>query len=114
CHALTSPGRLRAMTAYFLLMPGIPMLFQGQEFGASSPFFFFADHEIGLSHDVREGRRLSLAQFPSLATSEMRAELADPGDIGMLQSMHCIATFWSCGARTLCLDNGHARSMAPH
>jgi maltooligosyltrehalose trehalohydrolase len=82
CHALTSPGRLRAMTAYLLLMPGIPMLFQGQEFGASSPFFFFADHEIGLSYDVREGRRLSLAQFPSLATSEMRAELADPGDIG--------------------------------
>ena len=81
CHALTSPGRLRAMTAYFLLMPGIPMLFQGQEFGASSPFFYFADHESGLSHDVREGRRRSLAQFPSLATSEMRAELADPGGI---------------------------------
>ena len=39
CHALGSPGRLRAMTAYSLLMPGIPMLFQGQEFGASSPFF---------------------------------------------------------------------------
>ena len=81
CHALTSPGRLRAMTAYFLLMPGIPMLFQGQEFGASSPFFYFADHEIELSRDVREGRGLSLAQFPSLATSEMRAELTDPGDI---------------------------------
>jgi maltooligosyltrehalose trehalohydrolase len=81
CHALTSPGRFRAMTAYFLLMPGIPMLFQGQEFGASSPFFYFADHESGLSRDVREGRRLSLAQFPSLATSEMRAQLADPGDI---------------------------------
>jgi maltooligosyltrehalose trehalohydrolase len=81
CHALTSPGRLRAMTAFFLLMPGIPMLFQGQEFGASSPFFYFADHEIELSHDVREGRRRSLAQFPSLATSEMRVGLADPGDI---------------------------------
>ena len=81
CHALTSPGRLRAMTAYFLLMPGIPMLFQGQEFAASSPFFYFADHEIELSRDVREGRRRYLAQFPSLATSEMRAELADPGDI---------------------------------
>ncbi len=80
-HALTSPGRLRAMTAYFLLMPGIPLLFQGQEFGASSPFLYFADHENELSHDVREGRRRSLAQFPSLATSEMLPELADPGDI---------------------------------
>ena len=55
CHALTSPGRLRAMTAYFLLMPGIPMLFQGQEFGASSPFFYFADHESGLSHGCPRG-----------------------------------------------------------
>jgi maltooligosyltrehalose trehalohydrolase len=81
CQALTSPGRLRAMTAYFLLMPGIPMLFQGQEFGASSPFFYFADHETELSRDVREGRHRELAQFPNLATSEMRAELADPGDI---------------------------------
>jgi maltooligosyltrehalose trehalohydrolase len=81
CHALTSPGRLRAMTAYFLLMPGIPMLFQGQEFAASSPFFYFADHEIELSRDVREGRRSFLAQFPSLATSEMQAKLTDPGDI---------------------------------
>jgi maltooligosyltrehalose trehalohydrolase len=81
CHALTSPGRLRAMTAYFLLMPGIPMLFQGQEFGASSPFFYFADHEIELSRDVRAGRRSFLAQFPSLATNEMQAKLTDPGDI---------------------------------
>src|SRR5271163_1945200 len=81
CHALTSPGRFRAMTAYLLLMPGIPMLFQGQEFGASSPFFYFADHEIALSHDVREGRHRELAQFPRLATSEMQAQFADPGDI---------------------------------
>ena len=81
CHALTSPGRLRAMTAYFLLMPGIPMLFQGQEFAASSPFFYFADFGTELSAEVRKGRRRSLAQFPSLATREMQARLADPGDL---------------------------------
>jgi maltooligosyltrehalose trehalohydrolase len=81
CHALTSPGRFRAMTAYFLLMPGIPMLFQGQEFAASSPFFFFADHQRELSLDVRKGRHSFLAQFPSLATTEMQAKLPDPGDV---------------------------------
>ena len=63
-----APAGLRAMTAYFLLMPGIPMLFQGQEFGASSPFFYFADHEVDLSRAVREGRGAFLAQFPSLAS----------------------------------------------
>src|SRR5262249_23547519 len=35
-HQLTSPGRWRAMTTLFLLMPGTPMLFQGQEFAAST------------------------------------------------------------------------------
>ena len=82
CHALTSPGRLRAITAYFLLMPGIPMLFQGQEFGTSSPFFYFADHESELAGAVRDGRRAFLAQFPSLASEEMQELLTDPGDIG--------------------------------
>jgi maltooligosyltrehalose trehalohydrolase len=81
CNALTSPGRLRAMTAYFLLMPGIPMLFQGQEFGASTPFLFFADHESELAAAVRDGRREFLAQFPNLASAEMQALLTDPGDI---------------------------------
>src|SRR5688572_22146437 len=32
-HVRTTPGRYRAMTALLLLMPGTPMLFQGQEFG---------------------------------------------------------------------------------
>jgi maltooligosyltrehalose trehalohydrolase len=64
-----------------LLMPGIPMLFQGQEFGASAPFFYFADPCDELSRSVREGRRTFLAQFPSLATSQMQARLTDPGDI---------------------------------
>jgi maltooligosyltrehalose trehalohydrolase len=81
CHALASPARLRAMTAYFLLMPGIPMLFQGQEFGASTPFFYFADQEGELASAVREGRRAFLAQFPSLAGAEMQGLLTDPGDV---------------------------------
>ncbi|MGC8495009.1 MAG: hypothetical protein ACP5SH_25085 [Syntrophobacteraceae bacterium] len=37
---MTSPGRLKAMTALMLLGPGTPMLFQGQEFASSSPFHF--------------------------------------------------------------------------
>ncbi|MDB5613575.1 MAG: malto-oligosyltrehalose trehalohydrolase protein, partial [Devosia sp.] len=34
---LTSPARLRAVTALFLLGPQTPCLFQGQEFGATNP-----------------------------------------------------------------------------
>src|SRR5439155_25110156 len=37
-HQLTSPGRLKPITAFLLLAPPTPMLFQGQEFAASAPF----------------------------------------------------------------------------
>jgi maltooligosyltrehalose trehalohydrolase len=80
-HALTSPGRSRAMTAFLLLMPGIPMLFQGQEFAASNPFLYFADHKVELDRAVRKGRREFLGQFPSMASAEAGDRLADPGDV---------------------------------
>ncbi len=80
CHALTSPGQLRAVTALMLLGPGTPMLFQGQEFAASSPFLFFADHGPELNQQILEGRAEFLAQFPSLATPAMQKLFADPGD----------------------------------
>jgi len=81
CHQLTSPGRYRAMTALMLLGPGAPMLFQGQEFASSSPFFYFADHKEELAPLVRKGRAEFLAQFRSLATPEAQAVLANPCDV---------------------------------
>ena len=77
-HLLTSPGRYKAMTALMLLGPGTPMLFQGQEFGASAPFLYFADHKPELARLVRRGRAHFLRQFPALATSQMQAQLPDP------------------------------------
>jgi maltooligosyltrehalose trehalohydrolase len=65
-HELTSPARLRALTALLLLSPQTPMLFQGQEFASSAPFLFFADHEPRLARLVSRGRREFLAQFPSI------------------------------------------------
>ena len=73
-HELTSPGRLRAMTALLLLMPQTPLLFQGQEFAASTPFLYFND--CGGDRPVAEGRAKFLAQFRSYATPEMQASLA--------------------------------------
>jgi maltooligosyltrehalose trehalohydrolase len=79
-HQLTSPGRYRAMTALLLLGPQTPMLFQGQEFAASSPFLFFADHQRDLAKAVRRGRAKFLGQFCSIADPAMQACLADPAD----------------------------------
>jgi maltooligosyltrehalose trehalohydrolase len=77
---LTSPGRYRAMTALLMLGPWTPMLFQGQEFGASSPFVYFADMSGDLREAIRVGRFKFLAQFPSIAGEEIQKQLPDPSD----------------------------------
>jgi maltooligosyltrehalose trehalohydrolase len=74
----TTPGRWRAATAFLLLGPATPMMFQGQEFGATAPFYFFADHEPELAALVKKGRADFLAQFRALATGAARARLPDP------------------------------------
>jgi maltooligosyltrehalose trehalohydrolase len=77
-HAISHPGALRAMTALLLLGPGTPMLFQGQEFAASAPFLYFADHNPELAKSVAEGRREFLKQFPSLAQPDAGDALREP------------------------------------
>ena len=78
-HALTAPGLYRALTAFLLLTPNTPMLFMGQEYSASQPFLYFADNKPELAARVLKGRLKDLRQFPSLASSAMKDEMADPG-----------------------------------
>jgi maltooligosyltrehalose trehalohydrolase len=76
---LTSPGRYRAMVALLLLGPWTPLLFQGQEFGATSAFRYFSDvGDEQLKEAIRKGRFEFLAQFPSVATPEVQSRLPVP------------------------------------
>jgi maltooligosyltrehalose trehalohydrolase len=77
-HALTTPGRARALKTLLLLAPGTPMLFQGEEFDASSPFHYFADHQTELADLVRRGRADFVRQFPSVRGRGVRSILPDP------------------------------------
>jgi maltooligosyltrehalose trehalohydrolase len=79
-HQVTSAARWRAITAYLLLVPGTPMLFQGQEFSASTPFLYFADHDAELAAAVRKGRAEFLGQFPSVAAYATKQPLDDPAE----------------------------------
>jgi maltooligosyltrehalose trehalohydrolase len=57
-------GRLKVGAALVFTAPFIPMLFQGEEWGASSPFLYFTDHEDPeLARAVTEGRRREFAAF---------------------------------------------------
>jgi maltooligosyltrehalose trehalohydrolase len=79
-HQVCDPGIYRAITAFWLLAPGTPMLFQGQEFASSAPFLYFADHHGDLKRAVRQGRALFMRQFPSLATRDAETALLDPAE----------------------------------
>jgi maltooligosyltrehalose trehalohydrolase len=77
-HRQASPGTYRAMTALWLLSPGTPLFFQGQEFGSSSPFLYFADHDGALGAAVRKGRAEFMRQFRSVASRDSLRVLPDP------------------------------------
>lgn len=61
---LMSLGRLKIGAALVLMSPFVPMIFQGEEWGASTPFIFFTDHqEPELAGAVRAGRCQEFAAF---------------------------------------------------
>jgi maltooligosyltrehalose trehalohydrolase len=79
-HQIASAGNYRAMTALMLLGPNTPMLFQGQEFGASAPFLYFSDHNKDLARLVEQGRSEFLSQFPSIARSGNEFVMGSPNN----------------------------------
>jgi maltooligosyltrehalose trehalohydrolase len=61
---LLTPIQLKAVSAMTILSPFVPLLFQGEEWGASTPFFYFTDHQNKeLGRLVAEGRRQEFATF---------------------------------------------------
>jgi maltooligosyltrehalose trehalohydrolase len=61
---LMSHGRLKIGAALVLTSPFVPLLFQGEEWGASSPFEYFVDHDDpDLARAILEGRRQEFAAF---------------------------------------------------
>ena len=61
---LTDMARAKIAAALTLTAPFLPMLFQGEEWAASSPFQYFTDHEDKeLARLVSEGRKKEFAAF---------------------------------------------------
>jgi maltooligosyltrehalose trehalohydrolase len=62
--ALVSVGKLEIAAALVLTSPFVPLLFAGEEWGASTPFLYFTDHDDpALADAVRDGRRREFAAF---------------------------------------------------
>lgn len=76
---LAHPHALRAATALLLLSPQIPLLFMGEEYGATQPFLYFTSHLTQeLADAVREGRRQEFARFPAFSDPAHRERIPDP------------------------------------
>ncbi|MFP4086688.1 MAG: malto-oligosyltrehalose trehalohydrolase [Desulfobacteraceae bacterium] len=71
---LLSPEQLQIGAALVLTAPFVPMLFQGEEWAAVSPFLYFTDHQDpDLGEAVKRGRREEFAAF-----SQSPHEIPDP------------------------------------
>jgi maltooligosyltrehalose trehalohydrolase len=76
---LADPHALRAAAALLLLSPHIPMLFMGEEYGATQPFLYFTSHLTPeLADAVREGRRQEFARFSAFSDAATRERIPDP------------------------------------
>jgi maltooligosyltrehalose trehalohydrolase len=61
---MLSLPQLKAVAALTLLSPFVPLLFQGEEWGAMTPFLYFTDHEnVELGRRVAEGRSQEFRAF---------------------------------------------------
>ena len=57
-------GRAKIAAALVLTAPFVPMLFQGEEFGASAPFLYFTDYDDPeLGRMISEGRKKEFVAF---------------------------------------------------
>ena len=76
---LTEPAAMEAAYALLLLCPQIPLLFMGEEWGATDPFLYFTSYsEEELAEAVREGRRGEFAGARGFADPEARDRIPDP------------------------------------
>lgn len=75
---LTKPEAYRAALLLLLFLPATPLLFMGDEWGATTPFLYFTDHDAELGAQVRAGRHKEFAHFAAFASPEANERIPDP------------------------------------
>lgn len=76
-HFIT-PESYRAASLLLALVPYTPLLFMGQEWGASTPFLYFTDHHEELGRLVSEGRLKDLQKFAIFAKELQEKDFPSP------------------------------------
>jgi maltooligosyltrehalose trehalohydrolase len=76
--SLVAERDLRAATVLLALSPMVPLFFMGEEWGCTTPFFYFTDYQDELAEQVREGRRREFAHFSGFTDPASRQRIPDP------------------------------------
>ena len=82
--SLVDADLYRAWSALLLLLPFTPMIFMGQEFAASTGFYYFTDLPEDLADSIRAGRHSEFADNDDPAERERR--FPDPQDVGVFEA----------------------------
>ena len=84
--------------ALMLCAPNVPMLFMGQEWGETAPFFYFTSHtDPDLARAVYEGRKAEYSDFVNEEGGEEVGDFADPQSVEAFERSRLV---WSRLAET--------------
>lgn len=79
-HHGIAPAAYRALSLFLCLTPYTPLLFMGQEWGASSPFLYFTDMPDELGAKILEGRKRELLETHFAVDSADAERMPNPQD----------------------------------
>jgi maltooligosyltrehalose trehalohydrolase len=79
-NQIVSPEAYAAASALLCLLPYTPMLWQGQEWAASTTFCFFTDHAGEIGKNVSKGRLNEFKHYGADFGEDMIARMPDPQD----------------------------------
>ncbi|MCB5186746.1 malto-oligosyltrehalose trehalohydrolase [Methylobacillus caricis] len=70
---------LKVASALLLLSPHVPLMFMGEEYGATEPFIYFTSHaDPALAKAIREGRRAEFSTFAQFQDPLLADSIPDP------------------------------------
>ncbi len=76
--AIAGLAAYRAAMALLLTSPQTPMLFMGDEWGASTPFLFFTDHKTAIGNKIADGRQAFFVRWAGPQAEGALPAIPDP------------------------------------
>jgi len=112
---LAKPAALEAALSVLLLQPSPPLLFMGEEWGATEPFPFFCDFHGELAEAVRNGRKQEFAEAYAQHGDEIPDPLAESTRNSAVLDWNALAkpTHAKCLALTRALLAARRQSIVP-